>query len=293
MNRKGRVRRAIQLSLLAAILLAFSPPGAVCAGQTVRLGELDLTKMTAGWGRPVVDKSVQNNTLTIGGRKFDWGVGTHAASMMYIDLAGGSKSFSASVGVDDEVGENIGSIEFRIYGDRKLLWTSGVVRAGQPAKQVNVGLTGVKMMMLVVTGAADGVSYDHADWAEAKFDVTGQEPKAIDQPVIEEERIILTPKPGPEPRINGPGVYGARPGRPFIYRIPCTGQRPIKFAANKLPRGLNLDEATGIITGTTPKKPRSYRVTLTASNSRGTAKRSFTIVVGQTLALTPPMGWNH
>jgi alpha-galactosidase len=38
---------------------------------------------------------------------------------------------------------------------------------------------------------------------------------------------------------------------------------------------------------------RSYVVTLSAENSRGSAYRKLKIVVGDTLALTPPMGWNH
>ena len=40
---------------------------------------------------------------------------------------------------------------------------------------------------------------------------------------------ILTPAPGPTPAINGPDVYGVRPGSPVIYRIPTTGRRPIQF----------------------------------------------------------------
>jgi len=107
-----------------------------------------------------------------------------------------------------------------------------------------------------------------------------------------ERREILTPKPGPEPRINGPKVYGARPGRPFLYRIPCTGQRPVKFSAAGLPPALKLDAATGIITGTAPRTAGEYAVTLRAANARGRAERRFRIVVGETLALTPPMGWN-
>ena len=35
--------------------------------------------------------------------------------------------------------------------------------------------------------------------------------------------VMLTPKPGPAPRINGPKVYGCLPGHPFPYRIPCMG----------------------------------------------------------------------
>ncbi|MGE5647518.1 MAG: putative Ig domain-containing protein [Acidobacteriota bacterium] len=103
---------------------------------------------------------------------------------------------------------------------------------------------------------------------------------------------ILTPKPGPAPELHGPKVYGARTGKPFLYRIPCTGQRPIRFAAEGLPASLRLDPATGIVTGSTPQKPGEYAVTLRAKNARGTSTRTFKIVAGETLALTPPMGWN-
>jgi alpha-galactosidase len=102
---------------------------------------------------------------------------------------------------------------------------------------------------------------------------------------------MLTPPPGPAPRINGPGVYGVRPGSPFLYRIPCTGERPLKFSAENLPAGLTLDAQSGIITGKI-SIAGTDRVTLIAQNTHGTAKREFRIVVGQQLALTPPMGWN-
>jgi len=105
--------------------------------------------------------------------------------------------------------------------------------------------------------------------------------------------VILTPKPGAAPRINGPAVYGVRPGRPFLHRIPCTGERPIRFSARNLPGSLKLDRDTGIITGRAPKKPGEYSVILMAANAKGKAQRAFKIVVGDTLALTPPMGWNH
>ena len=111
-------------------------------------------------------------------------------------------------------------------------------------------------------------------------------------PGSDSDSRILTPKPGSAPRINGPAVYGARPGRPFLYRIPCTGERPIRFSARDLPRSLRLDEATGIISGQAPEDRRAYAVTLEAANSKGHASRLFKIVAGDALALTPPMGWN-
>jgi alpha-galactosidase len=103
---------------------------------------------------------------------------------------------------------------------------------------------------------------------------------------------ILTPAPGAVPRINGPQVYGCRPGHPFLYRIPCQGERPITFSAKGLPKGLQLDPVTGIIKGTTPAKGE-YLVVIQAVNAKGKSKRAFKIIAGDKLALTPPMGWNH
>jgi len=103
---------------------------------------------------------------------------------------------------------------------------------------------------------------------------------------------ILTPKAGPMPRINGPKVYGARPGRPFLYRIPCTGVRPIKFTVKGLPKRLAVDPSTGIIRGTTPVQRGSYRLAIEASNRHGRSRRELRLEVGDTLSLTPQMGWN-
>ncbi|MGC2399527.1 MAG: putative Ig domain-containing protein [Acidobacteriaceae bacterium] len=103
---------------------------------------------------------------------------------------------------------------------------------------------------------------------------------------------LRTPKAPPTPRIHGPKVYGARPGHPFLYRIPCTGSRPIHFSAAGLPPSLTIDQATGIVSGSAPATAGDYPVTLTAKNARGTATRSFKIVVGNQLGLTPQMGWN-
>lgn len=104
---------------------------------------------------------------------------------------------------------------------------------------------------------------------------------------------VLTPRPGPAPKINGPKVYGCRPGHPFLYRVPCTGERPMRFSAANLPSSLRLDPSTGIITGGAPGSRGEYRVMLEAKNGRGADRRPFRIVAGDTLALTPPMGWNH
>jgi alpha-galactosidase len=106
-----------------------------------------------------------------------------------------------------------------------------------------------------------------------------------------EDRVVLTPQPGPAPRINGASIFGVRPGSPFLYTIPATGERPMTFAAEGLPDGLVLDPATGRITGSLAARGE-YAITLKAANGLGAAERPFKIVCGDTLALTPHMGWN-
>jgi alpha-galactosidase len=106
-----------------------------------------------------------------------------------------------------------------------------------------------------------------------------------------EEPGVLTPKAPPTARINGPKVFGVRPGHPFLFTIAATGNRPMEFAAEGLPAGLKLDPATGRITGAIAEKGE-HHIKLRATNPLGTAERGFKIVVGDRIALTPPMGWN-
>jgi alpha-galactosidase len=114
-------------------------------------------------------------------------------------------------------------------------------------------------------------------------------PPAAAAPAVAPE--IRTPLPPATPRINGPARFGVRPGHPFLYRVPATGERPIVFSAEGLPEGLALDPKTGLITGSLAK-PGEHAVVLQAKNARGTDRKPFQIVVGETIALTPPMGWN-
>jgi alpha-galactosidase len=108
---------------------------------------------------------------------------------------------------------------------------------------------------------------------------------------VEEKPVLLTPPAPHQPQIHGPKIYGLRPGSPLIYRIPATGDRPLTFSAEGLPDGLTLDPQTGILTGRVTKAG-AYRVTLVAANALGRASRVLRLVVGDRLALTPPMGWN-
>ena len=102
---------------------------------------------------------------------------------------------------------------------------------------------------------------------------------------------IRTPPAPHTPRINGASIFGVRPDHPFLYHLPTTGDRPIQFTAENLPERLKLDEATGNVTGVLHKEGE-YKVVFHAKNSLGSSDKKFKIVVGETISLTPAMGWN-
>ena len=102
---------------------------------------------------------------------------------------------------------------------------------------------------------------------------------------------ILTPKPPATPRITGPKVFGVRPGNPFLFKVTATGERPMTFSADNLPSGLSLDSSSGMITGTLQERGTNA-VTLHSKNAQGETSRPFRIICGDTIALTPALGWN-
>ena len=146
------VKPAVSLALVLAL---FCVPAVVGrAEESVSLESLDLGKMRQGWGQAQINRSIREKPLSIGGKVFPHGVGTHANSVVWIDLAGGADKFLASVGVDDAAG-GPASVAFKIVGDGRKLWESGVMKPGQPAKSADVDLKGIKYLILMV-GDAEG-----------------------------------------------------------------------------------------------------------------------------------------
>lgn len=109
--------------------------------------------------------------------------------------------------------------------------------------------------------------------------------------LLQEIPYLLTPAEKPEPAINGAKIYGQGVGKPFMYRVPVSGSRPMQITAENLPQGLTINPENGLITGMVNKKGE-YNVQITAKNSYGTAKSAFKIVIGGGIGLTPAMGWN-
>jgi alpha-galactosidase len=63
------------------------------------------------------------------------------------------------------------------------------------------------------------------------------------------------------------------------------------FTAESMPQGVQLDPATGMVTGVLPEEGR-HLVGFRAENASGSVSFRVEFVVGEGIALTPPMGWN-
>ncbi|MFD5115554.1 sigma-70 family RNA polymerase sigma factor [Streptomyces sp. NPDC058391] len=118
----------------------------------VRLGE-------SGW-------LWRRSGMSTGGARYGHGVTVHAPSSVTIDLNRRCSSYEARVGVDD-LTLGLGSVRFSVYGDGGRLWRSPVLRGGDAAVPVQVGIAGQRTIRLVVEPHTPFDVVALADWAQA------------------------------------------------------------------------------------------------------------------------------
>lgn len=256
--------------------------------QAIWLDDLPIKSFSEGIPAVLPKTTAAGDSMIIKGRYFRHGVGVNATSILAFFLEGKATEFSALVGVDDKGNKDLPHT-FYVIADRKILFDSGEMRLGDAPKPVKVSLDGVQRLGLLVKVNDEGRTKVYSNWADAQLVMLDNHlPKNIPNT---DERYILTPPTAKFPKINSAKVFGATPNNPFLYTIAATGERPMSFAATGLPQGLLLDNKTGIITGKVAQRG-TYLVTLKAKNALGEASKELKIKIGDTIALTPPIGWN-
>ncbi len=184
------------------------------------------TSASSGYGPVELNRSNGENrggdggTLTIGGVAYAKGLGVHAASDIAYSLNGNCSTFSAQVGVDDEVANN-GTVNFQLWsgpvatGTR--LYDSGRLTGADLARAVSVNISGVNDLHLVVTNGGDNLNYDHADWADAKVTCSAQAPSG-DKFLADLNPTAATNGWGPYEKNASNGENAAGDGRPLSIR---------------------------------------------------------------------------
>ena len=152
----------------------FCPPGLVFLSdlEPAVVKEEPLFTSPAPWRR---DQSVAGNTLQVGVRKFEKGLGVHARSELSFDVPPESNWFLATIGIDEETRSEstnlqnpAGDCEFRLLADGRELF-SARVKGGEPPQTLRLELRNVKRLTLLVEPGEDFDFADHADWCDARF----------------------------------------------------------------------------------------------------------------------------
>ncbi|MFC0109428.1 NPCBM/NEW2 domain-containing protein [Kibdelosporangium aridum] len=141
------------------------------AAGTHQVSDLSWDTASNGWGPVEKDRSNgerpagDGKTLTINGTTYTKGLGVHAASEVSVYLGRACSTFSASVGIDDEVAGSNGTVVFQVFADGTKIADSGTMTGAMAAKQLSGSLANAEQLRLVVTNGGDTINYDHADWA--------------------------------------------------------------------------------------------------------------------------------
>jgi len=113
------------------------------------------------FGKLNFHKNLNGSLLQAGNRRYAFGLGTHANSIVEYDLQQKASNLSVSVGLDDSV--ESASVRFLIWGDGKLLWQSRIHYGAELPEAVDVNLEGVRHLRLEVN-SIQGIDSDHANW---------------------------------------------------------------------------------------------------------------------------------
>ncbi|MFD7923804.1 sigma-70 family RNA polymerase sigma factor [Streptomyces sp. NPDC059740] len=114
----------------------------------------------------------QRGTVHIGGRSYPRGASVHPPSSVTVDLHRPCTRFRAVAGVDD-LGMVKGPLRFSVYADGALVWSSPVVRQGDPATPVSVPLAGRRSLRLVVRPASLTGIAAVGSWAQTSISCSG------------------------------------------------------------------------------------------------------------------------
>lgn len=179
--------------------------GSYAQGNQVNLSEMDISKVYQHLGAPMRNSAVTDEPFSVAGQSYSNGIGVQAASQMKISLHNNALRFECEVGINDQsieydksditsipltdgtmvfyktdgeskqfvgVGSGSGRIEkggvvFKIIGDGKELYNSGVVKGGDVAKKVSLDVKGINILSLSVEDGDGNMSGDHANWLNA------------------------------------------------------------------------------------------------------------------------------
>ncbi|MBR4249183.1 MAG: NPCBM/NEW2 domain-containing protein, partial [Verrucomicrobia bacterium] len=179
---------------------------------------MDLSKAYQQYGELQVNKSVTGESVYAAGTSYSDAIGVHSQSVIKLDLKKNALRFKGLAGVSDSKidykgqgittvpladgkrvfyhtlgnekffagieGENgtvdRGEVVFRVLGDGRELYASGIIVQGDAPQEIDLDLKGVEILELIVEPGEKGPSGDHALWIHPVIEYSGEAPTVVD-----------------------------------------------------------------------------------------------------------------
>lgn len=254
-------------------------------GETVvPLSGMDLTKIINGWRTPVANKSIENNVITINGKKYASGVGIHATAKAVVKLNGSSTAFHCELGIDDEVAKD-GNVNYTITirkasGAEETI-ANGNMRRMQDAVVIDTPIASDDRYLIIDIDSNGTNECDHVDLANAYFLFVYQnsnEPELVDPHVLDSGLDCAT-------------TLFSQPNVRFMHRL--HSQNPdIEFEVKDLPEGLSFNEKRSLVEGRIATEGAYTYTVVTTAPGEEPVETPVSLTVSSSLAQpTPFMGW--
>ena len=157
----------------ATYTAVFQPVG---TGATTRyLSDLAFTREVNFWGPLERDRSngelgaADGHPITLNGVVYPKGVGMHAPAEFNVIVPPDCTRLRSALGVDDEV-DIKGSVRFEVWDGTTRLFRSSLLTGATATELMDIGVApGHELRLVLTTGDTTNKSYDHGDWADARF----------------------------------------------------------------------------------------------------------------------------
>lgn len=256
--------------------------------EYIRLSSLEIEKTKCGWENhtPKKDKSIDGNKITIGGKVYESGVGTHGPSQIIIKLNGSVTDFYTVLGVDDEVKE-AGNFDYHVYvkaegGATEDVAKGTINRFSNQSVDIHAdNLSGWKYLYLETSNGNDGTNTcDHIDWANAYLVFQDQNST---RPCIVSAEELTT-------KLACATTVFSQPNVRFMQKVRST-VTGAQLSVSNLPAGLTWNAARNIVEGVVAEEGvYTYQINVTVDGE--TTSEDVTLTVSSSLQHPVPfMGW--
>lgn len=263
-------------------------PDAPLGQEYIRLSSLEIEKTKCGWENhtPKKDKSIDGNNITIGGKVYESGVGTHGPSQIIIKLNGSVTDFYTVLGVDDEVKET-GNFDYHVYvkaegGATEDVAKGTINRFSTQSVEIHAdNLSGWKYLYLETSNGTDGTNTcDHVDWANAYLVFQDQNST---RPCIVSAEELTT-------KLACATTVFSQPNVRFMQKVRST-VTGAQLSVSNLPAGLTWNADRNIVEGVVAEEGvYTYQINVTVDGE--TTSEDVTLTVSSSLQHPVPfMGW--